>query len=63
MVKPEKVGLVLTRKERETIILDIPASAAPQRVVISVVAIRGNSVRLGTLADKRINIARSEMDS
>lgn len=57
----QNVGLVLTRKTGEKLILDIPPSNEHRQVVLTVVGTRSYSVKLGTKADKSISIVRDEL--
>ena len=49
-----RTTLVLTRKENGRIIID-------DRIIITVVEIRGDRVRLGIAADKQVPIFREEI--
>jgi carbon storage regulator len=53
--------LVLSRKQNEQIVVEVPASPEPQRIVFTVVDIRGDKVRLGTEASIEVTVHRREI--
>jgi carbon storage regulator CsrA len=52
--------LVLTRKNRESLIIDCPATGSPM-MKVTVLDVRGGKVRLGIEADRSIRVLRSEL--
>lgn len=54
----DKVGLVLSRKQHEQVYLDVGG----ERIVVTVVDLRGDKVRLGFLASDKVRIVRREVD-
>lgn len=61
MARPDKIGLVLSRKIGESVILKVHPSAEYREIIVRVADIRGNKVRIGFDADKSIAIGRDDM--
>lgn len=53
--------LVLTRSRSEQIVCDVPPSSVAQRIVITMVEIRGERARLGVDAPFNVAIRRAEL--
>jgi carbon storage regulator CsrA len=53
--------LVLSRKQLEKIVIDVPPSDRPRRIVVSVVVIERGKVRLGFEAGRDIRVMRPEL--
>lgn len=54
--------LVLSRKRLERLVVIVPADAKPgDKIVVSVVDIRGDKVRLGVEARREYDVHRSEV--
>lgn len=51
--------LVLTRRQYQHIVFDIPGREEP--IVVSVCKVQGPDVRIGIVAEKAINIYRAEL--
>lgn len=54
--------LCLTRKKNERIILTVPPSTTPTRIVVTTISIERDKVRLGTEAPAAVVIDREEID-
>jgi carbon storage regulator len=50
--------LVLTRREGESILIDLPSG---ERIEVTVLGVKGNQVRIGTEAPDEISIVREEL--
>jgi carbon storage regulator len=50
--------LILTRRPDESLVMTTPKG---EQVEVIVLGVKGNQVRLGIVADKSINIVRSEL--
>jgi len=50
--------LILTRRPGETIILELPTG---ERITVTVLAVKGNQIRIGTDAPDDISIVREEL--
>ena len=50
--------LILTRRVGETIIIETPAG---ERIEVTVLAVKGNQVRIGTQAPDDVHILREEL--
>jgi len=50
--------LVLTRREGESILIELPTG---ERIEVTVLGIKGNQVRIGTDAPDEISIVREEL--
>lgn len=55
--------LILSRSENETLVLDVPPSTEPTRIVVLVAGVRRGAkrVQLGVEADKSVVIYRGEV--
>lgn len=53
--------LVLSRKTDDCVKFHIPPSDQPREITLTVVSIRGTTVRLGFEADQDVNILRNEL--
>jgi carbon storage regulator len=53
--------LVLSRHRDESIIIEVPPSTEPQKIVITVVDVRGDKVRIGCTGNKDVPIHRAEV--
>lgn len=53
--------LVLSRKPREEVFIDIPPSAEPQRVIVSVESRGVTNVRLGFAGPRTVRFMRPEV--
>jgi carbon storage regulator len=50
--------LVLTRREGETLIIELPTG---EKIAVTVLGVKGNQVRIGTAAPDDISIVREEL--
>lgn len=53
--------LVLTRHPEEKLVFEVPPSPVPRVIEVTIVAVRGDKVRLGCDADKDILVHRKEI--
>lgn len=53
--------LVLSRKEHERVFIKVPPSSVEQTIEVSVVSFRGDKVRIGFEADRRVIVHRQEV--
>ncbi len=54
--------LVLSRRKRETVVLEIPPSTEWRTIEVVQCDVRGNVSRLGFVAPDEVNIVRSELN-
>lgn len=54
--------LAISRKETETIFLDVPPSKEPQRVAVSLSRLYGTRAVLGIDAAREVKILRAELE-
>ena len=54
--------LVLSRKQLERVVITVPASSVAQTIEVSVVSLRGDKVRIGFQADRRVSVHRQEVN-
>jgi carbon storage regulator len=50
--------LVVTRPQGESVVIELPAG---ERIVVAVLAVKGNQVRLGADAPEHLPVMRSEL--
>lgn len=55
--------LVLSRKEREELVITVPPGASAVRIVVSVLDIDRNKTRLGIIAPDAVKIYRAEIQA
>lgn len=53
--------LVLSRQRTEEVVIEVPPSATPTRVIVSTQEIRRDKVRIGFIAPKEVLLHRREV--